>query len=197
MSQQQQHQFLELINRDSKDSQIPSMNSWLHDFLNSQPNFDLIEQEKLQRLQKFPKKELQIARTSLQVTCNMLTLPWKIISVDDYVCDYKGLTLRAELMDKDWWWTVYFNKHEKENNKQFASYDALEQGFPVAYSGEDACFFAETFALHYLQYHNTNLWYHPHKDTINDNYGTHLVQNDDLLHELAYEWNVFYKFNSE
>lgn len=33
--------------------------------------------------------------------------PWRAIDVDDYVCDWNGLTLRAEMMDTNfWWWCV-------------------------------------------------------------------------------------------
>jgi len=70
---------------------------------------------------------------------------WRSIDVDDYVCDWEGYMLRVEQMDKHyWWWCVSDDK----NDVLFHDSDMTKNGFPMAKTWQDACYFATLVAKH-------------------------------------------------
>jgi hypothetical protein len=78
---------------------------------------------------------------------------------DDYVCQYKTLTLRAERMSIDknnesWWWGVYENDKSIEDVIKIHDdqYDYVQE--PT--SGEMARLYCETVALNYIKKQLTN-----------------------------------------
>lgn len=96
-----------------------------------------------------------------------MAFDWRSIDVDDYVCEWKGLMLRAEQMDRGWWWWAVHNltKDETDSKTGWESVhdsDAMEHNFPVAETWQDACHFAELYAKHLNQYGTVTLGYLTH-----------------------------------